>query len=138
MAHPCRSSSGDECLVFSWVFLGILVLVYVVPGRVSAMFLPAQQCAKAHHLSTKWSTRLDTMGPVMLRETSDQPILELFVRSTGRCQHATPQRRDTDLTFVLVPVRNIGEIIDSGVVKVLTREEDIIEVAGMGVGNRMA
>lgn len=36
----------------------------------------------SYHRSTKWLTRLSTMGPCMLKETSDHPIRELLVRST--------------------------------------------------------
>lgn len=41
-------------------------------------------------------------------------------------------------TLVLVPVLNIGKVMDSGIVVVLSREDDGVQIARMSVGNRVA
>lgn len=41
-------------------------------------------------------------------------------------------------TLVLVPVLNISKVINSGIVVVLSREDDSVQVTRMSVGNRMA
>jgi hypothetical protein len=42
------------------------------------------------------------------------------------------------LTLVLIPVSDIVEVVDASVIVILPREEDVVEVAGMSVGNGMA
>lgn len=60
------------------------------------------------------------IGPFMLRATSDHPILELLVRSTIMSQlwcfskNASNFKESIPLTLVLVPVFDIGEIVNSG------------------------
>ena len=41
------------------------------------------------------------------------------------------------LTLVVVPVVHALKVEDSGVVKVLAREDDVIQISGMGVGDGM-
>lgn len=42
------------------------------------------------------------------------------------------------LTLVLIPVSDIVEVVYASVIVVLPREEDVVEVAGMSIGNGMA
>lgn len=72
---------------------------------------------------------------------SDQPILEYFVRSTAH--ESAPIHEHIDygiynLTLVLLPFVNALEIIDTGIVEVLSRENDAIHVSRVGVSNRMS
>lgn len=82
------------------------------------------------------------MGPVMLRATSDHPILELLVRSTGggklRLAGWKTGYQDINLTFVLVPVSDVMEIIHSGIVVVLSRKHDSIQISGMSISDRVS
>ena len=41
------------------------------------------------------------------------------------------------LTLVVVPVVHALKVEDSGVVEVLAREDDVIQISRMGVGDRM-
>lgn len=78
------------------------------------------------------------MGPFMLNATSDHPILELFVRSTWFMSAKCRWPGVVNLTLVLVPVLDIGEVEYSGIVVVLAGEDDVVEVCGMRIGNGMA
>jgi hypothetical protein len=82
LAHV--STPGLQRLILIAVLFLVLFLPDKVPARGSALGLAlceniGKEC---HHLSTKWTTKLSTIGPCKLRDTSDQPILELLVRST--------------------------------------------------------
>lgn len=42
------------------------------------------------------------------------------------------------LTFVVLPFLNILKIVDSRIVVILPREDDIVHIPGVGIGNGMA
>lgn len=77
------------------------------------------------------------MGPCMLRETSDQPMRELLVRSTRDRLAESQVAAGIGLTLILVPITNVLEIVNSSVVVVLPREDDRIKVPRMSIRNRM-
>lgn len=67
---------------------------------------------------------------------SDQPILECFVRSTGSSvSQNTCDTSFVKLTLVVLPVTNILKVVYTSIVVVLTGENDVVEVAGMGIGD---
>lgn len=81
------------------------------------------------------------MGPVREMLMSDQPILEYFVRSTAHKSAPTFAHTDYgvyNLTLVLLPFVNALEIIDTGVVEVLSGEDDAIHISRVGISNRMS
>lgn len=41
------------------------------------------------------------------------------------------------LTFVVVPVVDALEIVDSGIIEILTGEYDSIQISGMSIGDRV-
>lgn len=42
-----------------------------------------------------------------------------------------------DLTFILIPVANVSKVKNSSVVVVLAREDDILQVSGVSICDRM-
>lgn len=86
------------------------------------------------------------MLPLRLMEMSDQPILELLVRSTGQRQGQSQTqywhyrlrdgtRRECCLTFVVLPLVDTLKVVDPSVVVVLARKDNSVEIAGVGIGN---
>lgn len=84
------------------------------------------------------------MGPVRLILMSDQPILELVVRSTTTVSLCRPlQLRGfsgsrSKLTLVVLPFVHVLKVINTSIVVVLTREDNSIQVARVGISNRVA
>jgi hypothetical protein len=78
------------------------------------------------------------MGPDRLMLMSDQPILELFVRSTvGVSALIIQSYSAVYLTLVVLPGLHIFEVVDPGIVVVLAWEYNCIHVSGMCISNRM-
>ena len=79
------------------------------------------------------------MGPFMESVTSDQPILELLVRSTKRSVSGTVMHCmwSFGLTLVMVPVVDTLEVENSSVVVVLAGKYDVFQVPWVGVGDRV-
>lgn len=78
------------------------------------------------------------MAPSKHKATSDQPIRELFVRSTmtvSRYQFCTAL---CILTFVLTPVLHISKVEDASIVVILAWEENGSEITRMSIRDRMA
>lgn len=72
---------------------------------------------------------------------SDQPIRELLVRSTARVstsKYNEMRGEKQNLTFVVLPLVNILKVVDTGVVVVLAREDNIVQVLRVGIGNGVA
>lgn len=80
------------------------------------------------------------MGPFIDKATSDQPILELLVRSTmhiiSTFRLEALEMKD-DLTLILIPVSNISKVENSSVVVVLTREDDVVDISRVSICNWM-
>lgn len=132
-----KRSHGIHHLIFARVLGFVLLVEDVVPGLHQIM--PFEDTWNTNHLSVKWLTRLCTMGPSRLRLTSDQPILELFVRSTGlRKHHVEAGLLQARQTFVLVPILDIIKVHDSDIIVILAGEDNSVQVERMCVRNRMA
>lgn len=82
----CITERGhrDQLLILVGVLDTVLLSEDVVPGALQITSF--KDTWRTNHLSMKWLTRLCTMEPSRLRLISDQPILQLFVRSTRLCQ----------------------------------------------------
>jgi hypothetical protein len=69
---------------------------------------------------------------------SDQPILEFLVRSTTKHQYHDGGVGVTSLALVVLPLLDILKIKDTGIVVVLAREYDVVEISRVSVGDGVA
>ncbi len=150
-----RGGMGDARLnqmILAIPFGNVLLVVDIVPMVNSpGLSMRAPETEPGHsrlglasvstyHLSTKCRTKLFTIGPDRLMLISDQPILELLVRSTA--PQSDYQVGDAGisgtLTRVVLPFLDILKVVQPGVVVVLAFEDGLIDTVGVDVSNGMA
>lgn len=76
------------------------------------------------------------MGPERLSATSDQPMRELLVRSTALVSSGAVTGHGF-LTLVVLPPLDVLKIVDSSIIIVLAGEDDVVDVAGVRIGDWM-
>ena len=92
MTAAATSVANVDALVLARILDSVLLIEDEVPRgivntrtiiiRHETPFSGASTWQRTYHRSPKWAMRLLTIGPLIESVTSDQPILELFVRST--------------------------------------------------------
>ena len=92
MVVTATSVANIDALVLARILDSVLLIEDEVPRgivntrtiiiRHETPFSGASTWQRTYHRSPKWAMRLLTIGPLIESVTSDQPILELFVRST--------------------------------------------------------